>query len=331
MIGKRIFYVVIALLAVVLIGTVGYRVLGGKEWSVLDSLYMTVITIASVGYGETHPLNDPGRIFTMFLIFAGCGVLIYAISTITAFVIEGELNVILRKRKIMKKIEQLTNHFIVCGVDFTGRFAVEELQKCGYDYVVVEKDAERADNLEKSGMLVICGDATRDNVLISAGIHNASGLITTLHSDAENLLVTFTAKRLNEKLRVISRTVEEENDMKLRQAGADGVVSPNRIGGLRMASELMRPAVVSFLDIMLRDTDKNIRVSEITISGGSPKIGQTIAESGLSSVEGAGLMAVKVAEKWIYNPAQTTVLQPDMVLIMVGDVRVIDELRKQTE
>ncbi len=331
MIGKKLLYVMIALLAVVFIGTVGYRILGGGEWSTMDALYMTVITIASVGYGETHPLTEPGRIFTIFLIFAGCSVLIYAISTITAFIVEGELNIILRKRKIMKKIELLSNHFIICGADYTGRFAVEELQKCGYDFVVVEKDLDRAENLEKSGMLVVCGDATRDQVLISAGILNASGLITTLHSDAENLLVTFTAKRLNSKLRVISRTVEEESDQKLRQAGADGVVSPNRIGGLRMASELMRPAVVSFLDVMLRDTDKNIRVSEITLSESSKKNGISIAESGLTNVEGAGLMAIRVNEKWVYNPASSTVLQAGMVLIMMGDVKIIDILRRQME
>ncbi len=329
MIGKKILYVVIALLAVVFIGTVGYRILGGGEWSTMDALYMTVITIASVGYGETHPLTEAGRVFTIFLIFAGCSILIYAISTITAFVVEGDFNALIRKRKIMKKIEQLTNHFIICGADYTGRFAVEELQKCGADYVVVEKDVERAEKLAQSGLLTICGDATRDNVLISAGIMQANGLVTTLHSDAENLLVTITAKRLNSKLRVISRTVEEESDQKLRQAGADGVVSPNRIGGLRMASELIRPAVVSFLDIMLRNTDKNIRVSEITINETSPKIGMTILESGLSSVEGAGLMAIRIDDQWIYNPAPTTKLHAGMILILVGDVRIIDKLRQQ--
>jgi voltage-gated potassium channel len=329
MIGKKILYVLIALLAVVFIGTVGYRILGGGEWSTMDALYMTVITIASVGYGETHPLTEAGRVFTIFLIFAGCSILIYAISTITAFVVEGDFNALIRKRKIMKKIEQLTNHFIICGADYTGRFAVEELQKCGADYVVVEKDVERAAKLEQAGLLTICGDATRDNVLISAGIMQANGLVTTLHSDAENLLVTITAKRLNSKLRVISRTVEEESDQKLRQAGADGVVSPNRIGGLRMASELIRPAVVSFLDIMLRNTDKNIRVSEITINETSPKIGMTILESGLSSVEGAGLMAIRIDEQWIYNPVPTTKLYAGMILILVGDVRIIDKLRQQ--
>ena len=316
----------LALLAVVFIGTAGYLLLGDGEWTSMDALYMTVITIASVGYGETHPLTGPGRVFTIFLIFAGCGVLVYAISTITAFVVEGDLNILMRRRKIMRKIQQLTNHFVICGADYTGRFAAEELQKCGYAFVVVEKDAQRAENLEQSGFLTICGDATRDNVLISAGIMRANGLLTTLPSDAENLLVTFTAKSLNDKLRVISRSVEQESDQKLRQLGADGVVNPNRIGGLRMASELMRPEVVSFLDIMLRDTDKNIRVSQITIGETSSKIGKTIAESGFSTTEGVGLLAVKMSEKWIYNPTPATILQAGMVLILMGDVKLIDKL-----
>jgi voltage-gated potassium channel len=329
MIYKRLIAGLIALSVVFAAGVGGYTLIEG--WSMLDALYMTVITIASVGYGETHPLSNTGRIFTIFLILFGCGVLIYGISTFTAFVVEGELTDVLRRRKMQKKIEQLKGHYIVCGAGETGEYVVEELAKTKKDFVVIERDAGKIKYFEERGILCVEGDATHDLMLKRAGIERARGLITSLHSDAENLFVVFTAKRLNPSIRVISKAVEEESEQKIRMAGADGVVMPNFIGGLRMVSEMLRPAVVNFLDIMLRMKDKTVRVDEIEIFSGSPFAGMTLETTGVLDMADATVVALmdRKAGTYIFNPPKNTVLKENNVIIVMGNVDVINEMREK--
>jgi voltage-gated potassium channel len=327
MLYRKVVSILIALTVVILAGTIGYRSLEG--WTIVDALYMTIITIASVGYGEVHPLSDTARMFTMVLILAGSGVLIYGISVVTAFIVEGELTDVLRRRRMSRKIQGLSGHYIVCGADRTSGYAIEELMKIRKDLVVIENDQERIKDLMGRGVLCVEGRATRDSVLLQAGIGRAKGLISSLETDAENLFVVITAKRIAPSVRVIAKAIEEESEDKLRTAGADSVVLPDFIGGMRMVSEMVRPSVVSFLDTMLRGKDKTIRVEDIDISPGSPLLGKTLAETGIADIEGVTLVALKdnAKDSYTFNPSKTTVLTGDHTLVVMGHVDAILDMR----
>ncbi|MBA4373089.1 MAG: potassium channel protein [Thermodesulfovibrio sp.] len=320
---KKLTGILLALAGILVTGLLGYSFLEG--WSTLEALYMTVITLSSVGFMEVHPLSNAGRIFTMLLILLGSGVLIYGISVITAFVVEGELTDVLRRRSMEKKIAGLHAHYIICGVSQTGRYVIDELLKTKKNFVVIEKDPGKIKQLITENILCIEGDATHDAVLMKAGIQKAKGAITALHSDAENLFVVITAKSLNPALRVISKAVEEESEQKIRMVGADGVVMPNYIGGLRMASELIRPSVVGFLDIMLRSTDHTIRVEEIEIAAESRFAGRTLQQTGIPETEGVTVVALKDRTKdtYVFNPSLQTVLSSGHVLIVIGNIDLI--------
>ncbi len=320
---RRLTGILLALSGILIAGVAGYVVIEG--WTLLEALYMTVITLSSVGFTEVHPLSDSGRVFTIVLILCGSGVLNYGISLVTAFVVEGELTDALRRRKMEKKIAALQAHYIVCGVDQTGRYVIEELLKTRKDFVVIERDPEKAVRLMRENILCIEGDASHDAVLLRAGIARARGLVTALHSDAENLFVVITAKRLNPVLRVISKAVEEESEQKIRMVGAASVVMPSYIGGLRMASEMIRPSVVTFLDMMLRSKDKTIRIEEIRIEPGSTYEGLTLRETGIAAH--AGLSGVALTDpkdgSYLFNPSHNTRLSAGHVLIVIAGVDLI--------
>lgn len=310
----------VLLAAVILLGVAGYTFIEG--WSAFDSLYMTVITIATVGYGETHPLSDQGRLFTIALILCGSGVMVYGISVVTAFIVEGDLSDALRRRKMNRRIDALEGHVIICGDSTTGKYAIEEMLQMKKDFVVIDRDPAKTAALRDREILCVEGDATSDAVLRAAGIGRARGLITVLHSDAENLFVVVTAKDLNPALRIISKAVDEESHHKLRKVGADSVVLPDHIGGLRMVSEMIRPQVVTFLDVMLRSRDRTIRVEEVTIGANSPAVGKTLGETSAGSTEGASLVALVRAdsESYLFNPPAKMQLAAGDTLIYVGAV-----------
>lgn len=319
MIHKRLLRVIAALAVVFIVGVLGYSSIEG--WSLFDSLYMTVITIASVGYGETHPLTFQGRLFTIVLILCGSATLIYGLSILTAFVVEGDLTDIIRRRTMQKKIGALAGHFIVCGMSATGRYVIDELKKTGRSFVVIDRDPEKTRILGEGGILTLEGDATNDAVLQAANIARAGGLLTTLHADADNLFVVVTARGLNPSLRIIAKAINEESERKLRQVGADSVIMPNFIGGLRMASEMIRPSVVSFLDVMLRSQDATVRVEEIPIPTGSPLAGRSLAESAILDVEGVTVVAIADASgAYQFNPSRQRLLSPGDVVIVMGIV-----------
>jgi voltage-gated potassium channel len=323
MIYERLKAILLVLLIVFFTGMSGYQLIEG--WSMLDALYMTVITLSSVGFSEVHPLSADGKIFTMFLILLGTGALVYGVSTITAFVVGGEFSDVLRRRKMQSKINRLNKHYIVCGADQTGRYVIEELVKTKRDFVVIEKDTQKIKYLESLEILFVEGDATHNAILQTAGIEKATGLISALHTDADNLLVVLTAKQLKPAIRIISKAIEEESEQKIRMAGADGVVMPNFIGGMRMVSEMLRPSIVTFLDIMLRARDRTVRVEDIVIAEHSPFIGKTLQETGMLDIEGMTVVALKDAleGRYIFNPLKTSVLTSHHTLVVMGDVEII--------
>lgn len=327
MLIKRLLCICFALLFVLSVGVGGYMFI--EHWPLLDSLYMTVITIASVGFMEVHPLTQQGRIFTIFLILGGTGVLVYGVSTIIAFIVEGELTDTLRRRKMQKKIAAMNGHFIVCGVGQTGKHVLEEMLRTRKDVVAIDRDPVKIKLLDEQGICYVQGDATHNSVLQAAGIDRAQGIVSALHSDAENLFVVFTAKRLNSNIRVISKAVEEESEQKIRMAGADSVVMPNYIGGLRMASELIRPSVVSFLDLMLRSHEKTIRIEELAIDDLSPYRDKTLQATGILSKKDVTVVALsrQSASSYEFNPPDSAILMPGDVVILMGDINAINSIK----
>jgi voltage-gated potassium channel len=327
MLLKRLLNISIALLFVFSAGVCGYMFI--EHWPLLDALYMTVITIASVGFMEVHPLTAQGRIFTIFLILGGTGVLVYGVSTIIAFIVEGELTDALRRRKMQKKIAAMKGHFIVCGVGQTGKHVLEEMVRTQKDVVAIDRDPAAIRLLDEQDICYVQGDATHNSVLQMAGIENARGIVSALQSDAENLLVVFTTKRLNPDVRVISKAVEEESEQKIRMAGADSVVMPNYIGGLRMASELIRPSVVSFLDLMLRSQEKTIRVDELIIDDLSPFRDRTLLATGILSQKDVTVVALsrQSENSYAFNPPDHAVLKSGDVVILMGDINAINSIK----
>ncbi len=322
---RKIFFILFLLSLVLISGAAGYMYLEG--WTFLDSLYMTVITVSTVGYGEVHPLDQQGRVFTMILILFGSGILLYSISMLTAFIVEGELTDILKRMKMKKTIDSLRGHYIICGHSQTGHYVIEELHKSRKPFVVIETDRNKIDALLERNILNIEGDASSEAALLEAGIARAAGLITTLHTDAENLFVVLTAKGLNPDLRVIAKAVEEESRQKLVKVGADGVVMPNAIGGLRMVSELTHPNVVNFLDHILSNREQTIRVEEIRIREGSSLLGKTLTESGIVFQPDVAIIAISHHSNYTINPARDTVIETGMIIVLMGTLEAIGAIR----
>lgn len=313
---RRLAQIVILLAAVIAFGTAGYVVIEG--WSVFDSTYMTLITVASVGYGEVHPMSTAGRAFTMVLIIVGIGTAAYGLSAITALWVEGDLSHLWEKRKMERRISALSEHVIVCGGGQTGRHIARELVNTGTPFVCVEMDPGQEAALQELGILYMMGDATDSHVLRRARVEAARGLIACMPSDKDNLFTLLSARELNPTMRIVSRLVSEESRPKLLKAGADAVVSNKSIGALRLASEMLRPHVVSVLDAMLREPG-SIRVQEIPV--GPAAAGQSLAALDLQRRAGVVVFALRDAatERHWFNPAPEHRLRLGDVLIACAD------------
>jgi len=328
---KRI-YVAVAMFAVVfLAGVGGFKVFGGKDWSLLDSVYMTVITVATVGYGEVHDLsgNLPARVFTVVYILISLGTIAFAVTSITAFIVEGELKNILGRRKMEKEIAKLRDHFIVCGGDETALTIIRELHQTKKDFVVIEPSKETIDRILVSyPILYIRGDPAEDEVLKRAGVERAKGVLLSLPTDEANLFVTITVRNLNPHIRIVAKGIDVKSHGKMQKVGADYVVSPTDIGGMRMASQMLRPAVVTFLDTMLRDKEQGLRVEEVEVKTGSALAGKTVGDSGIRSKTRALLVAIKRGGEtgYDFNPADASVINEGDALIFIASPDSLREL-----
>jgi len=271
---------------------------------------------------------------TMVLIIFGMGVILYGISTLTAIIIEGELSGILRKKKMIKKIQSLSSHYIVCGGGETGRPVLIELSKNNEQVVLIESNQKIIETCQAvlKELLFITGDATDDEKLVQAGITKASGIIISLPSDKDVLYTTMAARMLNPEIRIISRMTRPELESKLYKAGANGVVSPNSIGALRLASEMLRPTVVNFLDSMLRTEQGNLRINQIRIAEESKFAGKTIQAIGLKEEFKLMVLGMKKTHQEIkFDPDPSTILKPGTILIVMGDVNQYSKARKWVE
>ena len=307
------------------IGVGGFKLVGGPDHSVVDAVYMTMITLTTVGYGETIPLEGHplGQVFTVVLLLFGVGSFVYFFSNLTAFMVEGNLDELLWKRKMRRMIAALDNHYIVCGAGNTGVHVVKELVETERPFVLVEHDPERIKDLaEKFGrhFPAVIGDATDEEVLLEAGLAKAAGLAACIAEDKDNLLITVSAKMANPKVRIICRCIDERTIPRVKKAGADAVVSPNMIGGMRIVSEMVRPNVVTFLDIMLRDKNKGLRVEEYEIEAGSVLAGKSVGYVRGKDLADVLVVAVKRGDgSWTFNPPDSDVLDPGMALIFMGN------------
>ncbi|MCB0475426.1 MAG: NAD-binding protein, partial [Flavobacteriaceae bacterium] len=261
MFKSKLYKAVLLLLVVIITGVAGYMYFSDDTF--INALYMTIITITTVGFGEVHPLSSSERLFTIFLILMSVTVLGYALSLLTEYIASGEFFDKLKFKKVQKKIEELSKHTIVCGYGRNGKQAVAKLKKFKKPLVIIENDKERIKEVEASGLLYIEGNATDDAVLEKSGIKKASSLITALPSDADNLFVVLSARQLNKGMTIVSRASNDTSDSKLRIAGADNVIMPDRLGGDHMASLLVTPDLVEFVDKLAIDAENATHLEEI--------------------------------------------------------------------
>lgn len=298
-----------------------------EDMTFLDALYMTVITLGTVGFKEVKELDDNGKIFTIILILTGFGLFSYTLTVGAKIIVEGEIKEVFKRRKMSKEIKSLSGHYVICGYGRMGSIIARELRAYKMPLVIVEKNAENIKDDES--ILYIIGDATHDETLKKAGIERAKGLITVLPSDAENLYVVLSARELNQDLFIVARAVDKEAERKLRRAGADRVVSPYFIGGLRIAHTVLRPNVVDFLEFATRAEHLEIQIEEIEVSPNSTLIGKTIAQSGLGRDLGVIVIAIKRRDgRMKFNPTSQTLIKEGDILIVLGNTDNLLNLEK---
>ncbi len=332
--NNRIIRALTALLLSITVGTFGFWIIEGGDVSFWDCLYMTIITLSTVGYGEVIPMTPAGRAFASFLIIFGMGTLLYFASTIVAIWVDLDMAKVRGRKKMEKSISQLSDHIIVCGAGTTGGYVVRELVATKIPFVMVERNEDRIHTLaaycRENGVdpLYIVGDATEDRVLEQAGVVRARGLVAALRSDKDNIYIILGARHSNPKMRIIARATEKDAPDKMVRAGASQVVSPNLIGGLRIASEMIRPEVVEFLDTMMRDMDQNTRFEQVTLPDESPLAGMELRATNIRQSTDVLVIAVKEKDgTYIYNPGPSTVLSENATLVVLGAAQSVARLR----
>ncbi|MEQ1917306.1 MAG: NAD-binding protein [Gallionella sp.] len=316
---RNLLIAIAALWVVLLIGTVGYRVLGGPAYSWLDCFYMAFITISTIGYTEAVDVTgyEYGRLFTVFIAISGIGVLGYVLSTFTAFMLESDLNVAWRRKKMQKKIEKLHDHYIVCGVGRVGSNIAHELAMTGRPFVLIDASLENIESYlaKHPEQLYLHGDATDNDVLLAAGLGQARGIFAVAHDDTLNLVICLSARQLNAKIRIVARCHDMKNEEKTRRAGADEIVSPDFTGGLRLVSAMVRPQVVSFLDEMLK-SDENLRMEEIIVPVSFS--GNNLQALSTYSRDYMLLATRKPLGKWLFNPRSDHQVEDGDVLMVMA-------------
>jgi voltage-gated potassium channel len=309
----------IALIGLLTLGVIGYWLIGDGRYSLIDTLYMTVITITTIGFSEIVDLSASpgGRVFTMFIAVSGIGIMGYVATNFTVLLLEGQITNSFRRRRMENTAKNSKGHYIVCGASDIGSHIIRELNSTGRGCVVIDKDNNRLEKalaIDKSGIFIE-GDTTNNDILLKAGVESAKGLFAVTGDDNLNLVTCLTARQLNPSLRVVAECHEASNEEKLKKVGADSVISPNYIGGLRIVSEMVRPSVTSFLDIMLRDRDKNLRVEEITVPEWFPET--SLTSSGFKRYAHSLLLAVKDQRGWLYNPPDSYIIRHGLILVFM--------------
>jgi voltage-gated potassium channel len=328
LVRRRLLRIAIAIVFTLVVGTAGFVVVEG--WPVFDSFYMTLITITTVGYQEVHTLSRVGRIFNSFLIFFGVSTMFFAIGGMTQIIIELELNQYFGKRRVRTMIENLSNHYIVCGYGRVGRGAATALRNAGVPFVIIDRNEEKVERAIHDGMLGVLADANSDETLRDVGIMRALGLIATLATDADNLFLVISARTLNPELKISARIAEMSSTDKFRRAGAEHVFAPYDMTGNRMAEALIRPHVYQFIDFTTRTGDLGLKVSleQLPVPDASDLVGQSLRDLQLRRELGVIVLAIRKPDgNMLFNPpAEAEISGGDCLIVMGGQ----DALRKLT-
>ncbi len=322
---KNFILPLLLLVFVLTFGTAGYSFI--ERWSLFDSLYMTVITLSTIGFQEIEPLSTMGKAFTIGLIFSGLGVVAYAVNNGVRAIFEGEIQEVFGRRKLQKKLESLKGHYIVCGYGRMGKVICNELKLKGLSFIIVEKEPQEFDPDED--VLITYGDATRDDLLKRVGIDRAKGLISVLDSDAQNLYVVLSARGLNKDLFIVARANEEGADYKLERAGANKVVSPYHIGGLRIAHTILKPTVVDFLELTAKSGNMEIQIEEVVVEEASSLAGKTIKEADIRAKNWVVIVALKKENgKILFNPRADTRIEAGDKVAVIGQPDYFNQFEK---
>ncbi|MCL6638061.1 MAG: potassium channel protein [Firmicutes bacterium] len=317
---RPVLYSALALVSAIAATVYGLMKIEGKSF--MDALWLAVTSISTVGFGDEVPSTQAGRIIVMALIFSGVGLFTYLLSSIFVGVMEGHIRDAWGKRKMLKAIGKLKDHIVVCGAGRVGRAVINELMAGKRDFVVIEKDPDRLEELQElssvGGVLFIAGDATEDRVLLSSGVVRARSVITTLADDAGNLMITIACKDFNPAARVVARANRPESVIRLKRAGADTVVCPSAIAGNRMALASLKPASVAFVQTLVEEREIDLELEELIIGEHSPIAGKELKDSRLREEYGVMLLAIKRGEQNIINPDPAEKFQPGDVLILSG-------------
>jgi len=327
---NRATYLLIAIastILLVIIGTAGYMLI--EHWSVIDALYMTVITLAAVGYGEVHEVSQAGRVFTIILIFFGVSFVLYVLSNLIQFLVEGRIRLILGRRKLDKQINSLKNHYIICGYGRMGRSLCKYLIQKQHDFIVIEQNPNRIPAMEEDGVLFVVGSATEETSLLKAGIKNAGALMTALGSDADNVFLTLLTKGLTPNLCVIARASQNSTKSILYTAGATVVVSPFEVGARRMAHAILRPGVIRFLEMAFTDENTDIYLEQTRVEKSSNLVGVTLKNSEIrKNLNLIVLAMIRGDNSMEFNPSAETIIKAGDTIIAVGENKSIKKLEE---
>jgi voltage-gated potassium channel len=322
---KKLKIVLLILVLVISFGTIGYTVI--ERWSPLDSLYMTVITLSTVGFGEVYALSPTGKVFTMILVIFGVGGAAYTISIMGQMIVEGEIRKLLGRRKMEKSLKDLKDHYIVCGYGRVGRKICKEFCIRKVPFVVVEKDLQIVEQIEKDGFLFVQGDSTEDSTLTLAGIEKAKGLVIAVAKEADNVFIVLSARQLNPSIFITARADSDAAEKKILRAGANKVISPYKIGGIRMALTTLRPNLVDFMKVVTFDKETGLVIEEIEIKPNSPLTQGTLKDSPIRKEFGIMVVGIKKIGKDVFlNPSPETKIEAGDILIVIGEKEKLDKL-----
>ena len=308
-------------------GTYGYMLIEG--WEAIDAAYMTVITLATVGYGEVHTVSKAGRIYTICLILVGVGFIGYVAGSVIQFMVEGRIRMIFGRRRLNIQIDRLKNHYIVCGYGRIGRIIYLNLKQKPLDLVVIERNEDLIHTMDQDNVLYLCEEATEESTLTKAGIQRAKGLVASLATDIDNVFLILTARQLNPDLFIVARASSHASKMKLRTAGADIVETPYEIGAVSMAQRILRPTVTGFLDLAFSHKESDIQMEEIPVSPGSSLANVMLKDSGIRQKYNLIIIAIKKSDNRMeFNPSFETVIRPGDTVIAVGQEKNLTQMER---
>ena len=324
---RKLLLSILMLLVVVLFGICGYTWIEG--WDLLDSLYMTIITLSTVGYGEVREIGPSGRVFTVLLIVFGLFTITYIVGLVAETLVAGEIRSVLGRRKVSKKIKSLRDHYIICGYGRIGSIICKGLTRKAIPLMVIEKDEQAQEQLEEDEILYLQGDATHEETLLEAGIAKAKGLVSVVSSDAENVYICLTARGLSPRLYILSRAEDEASERKLLRAGANKVILPYILGGRRMVQAIIRPTVSDFLESAVHDQSFELAIEEITVGEDSRLVNQSLVDSGIRQEMDIIIIGIKQKDgTMIFNPSSQAEIQSDDILIAMGRNKDLETLRR---